>query len=167
MLLLLLLLAVLSVLLLILQAVRRLSLSAPGVVWPAVFLFPVWLGFVLVSFGDMLLHLLESGLAGLLPSLGRGLLHLFPLVLFLVIYGKLNLYPGGQDPVRRLGIYGVWIALWFQAVSAGVLAAALSASAPFLDAVIQTVGALGLSLFLLLMLCPFGIFIALPIWGAL
>lgn len=163
---LLLVLALLSLLLLALQAVRRVSLSAPGVVWPAIALFPFWLGLALYTFGAGLLDLLTGGWTALLSLLVQGLLSLLPLLLFLVIYGKLNLYPGGQDPVRRLGWYGVGMAVWFQGVSALVLAAALTASAPFLNALVQTIGTLGLGLFLLLMLCPFGFLIALPIWGS-
>lgn len=93
---LLLVLALLSLLLLALQAVRRVSLSAPGVVWPAIALFPFWLGLALYTFGAGLLDLLTGGWTALLSLLVQGLLSLLPLLLFLVIYGKLNLYPADR-----------------------------------------------------------------------
>lgn len=164
---LLLVLALLSLLLLVLQAVRRVSLSAPGVVWPAIALFPFWLGLALYTFGAGLLDLLTGGWTALLSLLMQGLLSLLPLLLFLVIYGKLNLYPGGQDPDPPSGLVRRWYGGSGSRGSAAlVLAAALTASAPFLNALVQTIGTLGLGLFLLLMLCPFGFLIALPIWGS-
>lgn len=158
--------ALVSFVLLVLQAVHKLSLSSPSVVYPAILLFPAWLIFVLGTLGEMLTQMLAGGLSALLPVLGQCFTHLFPAVLFLTIFIKFNLFPGGRDPARRLALCGAVMAVWFQAVSVFVMITAVVVSGPFLDAIVQTVGTMGLGLFLLLMLCPFGFIVAIPIWGA-
>lgn len=147
------LLALPSLALLVQQAGGRLSLSRPAVVYPAIALFPLWLLYTLWALVQMAGQLWAGGLWALLPVAGQLLLHLFPLAFFLTVFIRINFFPGGADPVRRLGRYAAAMAAWFQVISLAVVIAGVKLSSPFaqlLVGVLQKTGLLVLLLFLVL-----------------